>query len=83
MQTHYPSPQEVGIKIPVHLREERFRRGFRHALQGGQITKIEQLKLSFREGYRCGKLYLRAMRRQEGILDFPMRARIRMRAILH
>lgn len=83
MQAHYPSPRDVGIKIPIHLREDRFCRGFRHALAGGQITQVEQLKLSFREGYRCGKLYLRELRRRQGILSFPMRARVRVRAVLH
>lgn len=83
MQTLYPSPQEVGIRIPSHLREDRFCRGFLHALQGGQINRVEQLRLSFREGYRCGKLYLRELRRQHGILQFPMRARVRMTAVLH
>ena len=83
MQAYYPSPNEVGIAIPAHLREDRFCHGFSHALKGGQITQVEHLKLSFREGYRCGKLYLRELRRQQGILQFPMRARIRMRAVLH
>jgi len=83
MHYHYPSPAEVGIIIPTHLREDRFCQGFGHALRGGQITQVEQLKLSFREGYRCGKLYLRDLRRSQGIVDFPMRARVRMRAIIH
>jgi hypothetical protein len=83
MQYHYPSPAEVGIVIPTHLREDRFCQGFDHALRGGQITRVEHLKLSFREGYRCGKLYLRALRRRQGIMDFPMRARVRMRAVMH
>jgi hypothetical protein len=83
MHTHYPSPDEVGIAIPPHLREDRFCHGFHHALSGGHITQVDQLKLSFREGYRCGKLYLRELRRQRGILQFPMRARVRMRAVMH
>ena len=83
MQAHYPSPHEVGITIPAHLREDRFCNGFNHALKGGQITEVEHLKLSFREGYRCGKLYLRELRRQRGVLQFPMRARVRMRAVIH
>lgn len=83
MQTHYPSPDEVGIVIPAYLREDRFCHGFRHALMGRQITRVEQLKLSFREGYRCGKLYLRELRRRQGVLQFPMRARVRMRAVMH
>ena len=47
MHALYPGPRDVGIRIPSHLREARFCRGFRHALQGGQITRAEQLKLSF------------------------------------
>ena len=82
MPAHYPSPDEVGIRIPPHLREDRFRNGFLHALCGGQITQVEQLKLSFREGYRCGKLYLREVRRRQGILQFPLRARVRMHAVM-
>jgi len=83
MQVDYPSPQEAGIAIPAHLRKDRFCHGFNHALRGGNITRVEHLKLSFREGYRCGKLYLRELRRSQGILQFPMRARVRMRAVLH
>lgn len=83
MQAHYPSPHDVGITIPAHLRADRFCLGFRHALSGGQITEVEHLKLSFREGFRCGKLYLRELRRQRGVLQFPLRARVRMRAVLH
>jgi hypothetical protein len=32
-------------------------------------------------GYRTAKLYLREVRRRRGILDFPMRARFRQKAI--
>lgn len=80
MRHSYPEPQEVGIAIPRHLMEERFRSGFRHALEGGQITLAAQLRLSFREGYRAGKLYLRELRRSKGIIEFPMRARVRISA---
>jgi hypothetical protein len=83
MQAHYPNPHELGIPIPAHLRKDRFCRGFHHALTGRQITRVEHLKLSFREGYRCGKLYLRELRRRQGILQFPMRARVRISAIMH
>lgn len=83
MHALYPGPHDVGIRIPSHLREDRFCRGFHHALQGGQITRVEQLKLSFREGYRCGKLYLRDLRRHQGIIQFPMRVRVRMTAVMH
>lgn len=70
-------PQEVGIPVPARLIPDRFHRGFQHALSGGQITAVEHLKLSFREGFRAGKLYCRNLRRARGIIDFPLRARIR------
>jgi len=79
MAPQYPSPQEVGIKIPPHLKTERFRSGFLHALKGGQLNRVEFLRLSFREGYRVGKLYLREVRRKMGIVEFPMKAQVRMR----
>jgi hypothetical protein len=37
------------------------------------------MRLSFREGYRAAKLYLRALRRSRGILEFPARWRVRMK----
>lgn len=80
MRSIYPEPQDVGIKIPAHLMEDRFRSGFEHALKGGQITQVKQLRLSFREGYRAGKLYLRDLRRAQGIVQFPMQGRIKFRA---
>lgn len=79
MVPQYPSPQEVGIQIPAHLIEERFHSGFLHALKGGQLNKPEFLRLSFREGFRIGKLYLRYVRRSRGIVEFPMKAQVRMR----
>lgn len=78
MQHHYPTPEEVGLRIAPCLRKDRFRAGFRHALRGGQLTRGEHLRLSFREGFRAAKLYLREQRRREGILTFPGRARIRI-----
>ena len=79
MEYSYPSPQEAGIRIPSHLMEDRFCAGFRHGLQGGQLDKVEYMRLSFREGYRAAKLYLRAVRRSRGILEFPARWRMRMK----
>ena len=79
MQYSYPNPRDVNIKIPKHLIHDRFCAGFRHALQGGQLSKIEQLKLSFREGYRAGKLYLREVRRSQGVLTFPLQGRMKFR----
>jgi hypothetical protein len=80
MMSTYPTPQDVGIKIPPHLRADRFCNGFEHALKGGQITEAKQLRLSFREGYRAAKLYLRDLRRSMGIANFPVQGRIRFTA---
>lgn len=79
MSNRYPAPQDVGVFVPPYLVEERFRRGFRHALGGGQITEPGQLRLSFRAGFRAGKLYCRELRRASGVIDLPMRARVRFR----
>jgi hypothetical protein len=79
MQTSYPSPEEAGIRVPPHVKPERFRAGFRHALKGGQLNRIEYMRLSFREGFRAAKLYLRELRRSQGILDYPVCWKVRMR----
>ncbi len=81
MVCHYPTPRDLGLKIPATLRQERFRRGFEHALKGGHLTEIEYFRLSFRLGFRAAKLYLREVRRQRGILEFPFRARGRLKSI--
>jgi hypothetical protein len=74
----YPAPQDVGIRIPRHLIGTRYKRGFRHALEGKQLSAVEHFKLSFREGFRAGKGYARDLRRARGILDFPLRAKIKI-----
>ncbi len=79
MDNLYPGPQEAGVRIPSHVKKDRFCAGFRHGLSGGHLDKVEYMKLSFREGFRASKLYLRAVRRSQGILEFPARWRIRMR----
>ena len=81
--THIPTPADVGLRIPAHLVAERFCCGFHHALTGGQLDKVEQLRLSFRQGYRAGKLYLKEMRRRQGIVAFPLMGKMRLRARLH
>jgi len=81
MLIHYPTPYEIGLRIPSHLRKTRFNAGFRHALEGGHLTHIEYFRRSFRLGFRAAKLYLREVRRHRGILDFPMRARFRLRTL--
>ncbi len=75
----YPTPKQLGIKIPPTLREERFNAGFKHCLEGGRLDDLECFRLSFRMGYRTGKLYLKDLRRRQGIIDFPMRARFKLR----
>ncbi len=80
MDVHYPSPQEAGVRIPSHVKKDRFCAGFRHGLRGGQLDRVEYMKLSFREGVRSSQLYLRAVRRSQGILEFPVRWKVRMRA---
>jgi hypothetical protein len=79
MDNNYPSPRDVGIRIPPTLIEDRFCAGFRHGLKGGQLDRVEYMKQSFREGFRASKLYLRELRRSRGILEFPARWRLRMR----
>ncbi len=81
MRYRYPHPREVGIKIPPYLLEGRFCAGFAHALRGGQLDRVAYLRRSFRLGFRAAKLYLREVRRRQGILEFPARYRIRARAV--
>lgn len=80
MRHHYPSPQEIGIKIPPDLIADRFRAGFSHGLKGGQLDHIDYFRRSFRLGFRASKLYLRALRRRRGVLSFPGRYRMHMRS---
>jgi hypothetical protein len=80
VENRYPSPQEAGIRIPSHVKQDRFCAGFRRGLDGGQLDRVEYMKLSFREGFRASKLYIRELRRSQGILEFPARWKIRMRA---
>jgi hypothetical protein len=81
MKYQFPTPQDVGIRIPPTLRHDRFCRGFDHALHGGHLDQLEYFRLSFRMGFRAAKLFLRAERRRRGVLEFPMRSRIRQRAV--
>ncbi len=80
MKYHYPTPQELGMKIPIQLISELFCKGFEHALKGYKITETKQLRASYRAGYRAGKLYLKEIRRQQGILEFPLVGKITIKA---
>ena len=77
----YPTPRDIGMKIPPDLRERRFNAGFEHALKGGHLTEVEYFRRSFRLGFRAAKLYLREVRRHRGVMDFPMRVRMICRAV--
>lgn len=79
MKHSYPQPEDVGINIPMFLMKGRFRHGFSHALHGKQLTRREHLRLSFREGYRAGKLFLTELRKQNNIIEFPFKAKVAMR----
>jgi hypothetical protein len=83
MAHHYPTPRELGLKLPADIREDRFNAGFEHGLKGGQIDRVEYFRRSFRLGFRAAKLYLRAVRRRQGVLEFPLRTRVRLRALWH
>jgi len=72
----YPQAQALEICSPKHLIAARYQAGYEHAIKGLQLCRREHLRLSFREGYRAGKLYLRELRRQHGVLNFPMQGRI-------
>jgi hypothetical protein len=80
MKYAYPKPQDVGISIPFNLIEKKYCSGFLHALKGGSLSKIEYLKQSFGEGFRAGKLYLRELRRKQGVVNFPVQGKIKFRA---
>lgn len=74
----YPTPDDVGLKVPSHLMADRFSAGFDHGLKGGHLDHVEYFRRSFRLGFRAAKLYLREVRRQQGILQFPARYRLRL-----
>jgi hypothetical protein len=80
MTVNYPTPKDVGIEIPSQLIEQRFNAGFLHALQGKQLSSAKHFRRSFRYGYREGKLYLREVRRAQGIIEFPFKAKMKFKA---
>jgi hypothetical protein len=72
---------EPEVIAPASLHKDRYQAGFAHALKGGQLDQIEYFKLSFREGFRAAKLYMRSLRRKEGIIEYPLRGRLKMKAL--
>ena len=79
MNYHYPTLRDLGLKIPSSLYEDRFNSGFLHALKGGRLDEMEYFRLSFRMGYRAAKIYLREVRRERGIIDFPLRVKFKIK----
>lgn len=79
MRSTLPQPREVGIHPPANVLRDRYEAGFEHALQGGQLHQVEFLRRSFRMGYRAAKLYLKELRRKQGIIEFPAQGRVRIR----
>jgi len=80
MNYHYPTPEEVGIRIPPHLIPERFEEGFLFSIKGGQLRRGKHFRKSFREGFRAGRLFLREYRRRHNIIEFPMKAKMKFTA---
>lgn len=81
-KTQQISVAEMAIElVPPFLRKDRYAAGFAHALHGGQLDKVEYFKLSFREGFRAAKLQMRDMRRKQGIIDFPLQGRMKVKAL--
>ena len=70
----------LNIETPAGLIEERYQAGFQHSISGGQMNKLEHFKKSFRLGFRAGRLYLREVHRSQGIIEFPMKARVKITA---
>jgi hypothetical protein len=71
----------MTVTVPPSLKKDRYQAGFAHALHGGQLDKVEYLKLSFREGYRAAKLHMREARYRQGIIDFPLRGKLKVKAL--
>lgn len=71
-------PQDFGIKTPSTLIEEDFNAGFEYGMENNVLNHF---KLSFRMGFRTAKLLLKEIRRHRGILQFPMKAKFKMKAV--
>jgi len=79
MEHKFPTPQEVGIKITKCVKADLFQEGWEHGLKGGQLTDIKHhFKMSFREGFRASKLYLKDLRRKQGIIEFPITGKFKV-----
>ena len=75
------TPEHYGIGIPKLLNESLFRQGFSHSMQGGQMSDTKlHFKKSFLEGFRAARLLLKELRRGQGILEFPVAGRIKVKS---
>jgi len=72
----YPKSVEIDISPSKHLIKDKYKEGFEHAISEGQITEPYQLRKSFAEGFRAGKLFLRDKRKKSGIFDFPFKGKV-------
>jgi len=72
---------EVSVAVPSSLQRDRYQAGFAHAMSGGKLDRIEYFKLSFREGFRAAKLQMRALRRRQGVIDFPLQGKLKVKAL--
>ena len=80
-RTRQLSVAATAMTVPPSLLKDRYEAGFAHAMRGGQLDKVEYFKLSFREGFRAARLQMRAMRRKQGVIDFPLQGRMRIKAL--
>jgi hypothetical protein len=71
-----PAPTEVGVLVPTKVDKKLFEEGFSHGMASNELTVF---KASFRAGFREAKRYLRELRRQQGVVEFPLRARLSIR----
>lgn len=64
---------EVMVQVPARVDRALFEQGYSRGMQSNTLTIF---KASYRAGFRAAKLKLRELRRQQGIVDFPMRAKM-------
>lgn len=60
MSTHYPTPQELGIKTPFYLSTKDYEMGFLHALKGKPLNAHGEPvhNWSFTSGFKMGAIVL-------------------------
>lgn len=71
---------DVTVEATGTLRRDLYEAGYACGLRGGRLDRVAYFRLSFRAGFRAAKLALRARRRREGLLEFPLTGRISVKA---